>query len=141
MALGVALLTRLYLYDPSYLIADDAAFVKPKAQGDWMVVLLCQSAYVKRLNRLPWESFRGISRVFRMGSTPSFGFVTASAKGYDGVGVCGEESIEASFDVSSALKQKRQLIGDDHNITFQARDLKLFLTFVDLLTRVVPFRN
>jgi len=70
-------------------------------------------------------------------STPSFGFVTASAKGYNGVGVCGEELIEASFDVSSALKQKRLVIGDDHNITFQARDLKLFLTFVDLLTRVV----
>ena len=79
--------------------------------------------------------------MFRTWSTPSFGFVTASAEGYNGVGVCGEELIEASFDVSSALKQKRQLIGDVHDFTFQARDLKLFLTFVDLLTRVVPFRN
>ena len=78
--------------------------------------------------------------MFRTWSTPSFGSVTTIAKGYNGVGVCGEELIEASFDVSSALKQKRLVIGDDHNITFQARDLKLFLTFEDLLSIIVPFR-
>lgn len=50
MALGVALLTRLILCDPSHLIAEDAASVEPRAEGDCVAVLLCQSPCVKRLD-------------------------------------------------------------------------------------------
>lgn len=89
MALGVALLTRLYLYDPSDLIAEEAAFVKPRAQVNCVAVPLCQFEYVKRLDRqTPLRIVPRHIKSVSHGSTPSFGPVTASAKGLKGVGAC-----------------------------------------------------